>query len=169
MESVALLLLIFFIVVGFAAIFFTTFGTFIMMAGTLLYAVMTDFEIITPKLLGILFVLYVIGELLEFIFTVIGAKKFGASNAAAVGAVAGGVLGAVIGTGFFGIGIIPGTFCGIFLGAFLVEQLLYKEWRRSFNAGVGSLAGRIGSIVAKCFIAIIMVTIIITRVVSVLY
>ncbi|MCA9406709.1 MAG: DUF456 domain-containing protein [Candidatus Omnitrophica bacterium] len=166
METLALIILVVFLITGFAAIFFTTFGTLIMMAGSVLYAYLTSFQILTPKVLLVLLLLYLLGELLEFMFTMVGAKAFGASNAAAFGAVAGGILGAIIGTSFFGVGLIVGTFCGIFLGAFLVEHLKHKEWRRSVKAGIGSLVGRVGSIFTKVCIALVMVVIIVSRIVA---
>lgn len=156
MEIAALALLFISSVVGFAAIFFTTFGTLIIFAGSVLYAFMTNFSIIGVKLLLVLSGLYILGEAFEYIFVIIGAKKFGASNAAIGGAIVGGILGAVLGVGFFGVGLILGTFLGIFFGAFLVEWFIHKDWRRSLKAGAGSIIGRVGSIAAKVFLAIIM-------------
>ena len=87
---------------------------------------------------------------------IIGAKKFGASNKAVIGAVVGGIIGAVLGAGFLGIGIILGTFLGIFLGAFFVEFVVHKDLVKSLRAGTGGLLDRLGSIIAKIIIAIAM-------------
>jgi len=65
MEMLALSLLILFSVVGFFAIFFTTFGTLIILIGSGLYAVMTEFSVITPKVFVLLLTLYLCGEILE--------------------------------------------------------------------------------------------------------
>ncbi len=159
-DTLALIILLLFSLIGFAAIFFTTFGTFIIMLGTLIYAFLTKFTIITIKDLVILLVLYFFGEACEYIFIIIGGKKFGASNKAIIGALIGAIFGAVLGTTLFGIGIIPGTFLGIFLGAFLVELFSKKSFLRSFKAGTGGVIGRVGSIIAKVVIAFIMFTII---------
>ena len=156
MEIVALTLLLILSVIGFVAIFFTTFGTLIIFSGSVLYAVMTNFSVIGVKLLLILGVLYLLGEAFEYIFVIIGAKKFGASNAAIVGAIIGGILGAILGVGFLGVGLILGTFIGIFLGAFLVEWFIHKDLKKSLKAGAGSILGRVGSVAAKVFLAIIM-------------
>jgi len=156
MEIVALILLILFSLAGFAAIFFTTFGTLIILIGSVLYAAMTEFSAINLHTLILLLVLYIIGEMLEYVFVILGAKKFGASNIAAAGAIIGGILGAIFGAAFFGIGIILGTFLGIFLGAFLAEFGVQQDFIKSLKAGAGSIVGRIGSIVAKVFIAFIM-------------
>lgn len=156
MEIAALAILIVFSIVGFLAIFFTTFGTFIIFAGSLLYALMTGFSIIGLKTLFVLFILYLGGEVLEYVFVIMGAKKFGASNAAIVGALVGGFAGAVLGTAFFGIGLIFGALSGVFLGAFMVEFILHRDPIRSLKAGTGSIAGRIGSICVKAAIAVVM-------------
>lgn len=166
MEGLALAILIIFSLVGFAAIFFTTFGTLIMLVGSVLYAILTNFSIIGIRTLLLLLVFYLCGESLEYIFIVIGAKKFGASNAAVIGAIIGGILGAIVGAGFFGIGLILGTFVGIFLGAFLVELFVRKDLVKSFKSGAGGLVGRIGSIVAKVAIAFAMLAIIIFNIVN---
>ncbi len=156
MEIVALTLLLICSIIGFAAIFFTTFGTLIIFSGTVLYAVMTNFSVISVKLLLVLGALYLLGEAFEYIFVIVGAKKFGATNAAIVGAVVGGILGAILGVGLFGVGLILGTFLGIFLGAFLVEWFIHRDLKRSLKAGAGGVIGRVGSIAAKVFLAIIM-------------
>jgi uncharacterized protein YqgC (DUF456 family) len=162
----ALTLLILLSLTGFAAIFFTTFGTLIILAGAIIYALITGLEVITLKTLLILLVVYAFGELIEYFSIIIGAKKFGASNAAVVGAIVGAIPGAVIGSAFFGIGIIFGTFLGIFLGAFLVEFILQRDLIRSLKAGTGGILGRLGSILGKVIIALIMFWIIAASVIG---
>ena len=159
MEIPALALLIVISLIGFVAIFFTTFGTFIILIGAVLYAVLTEFSVLNIKILLVLATLYFIGEVLEYVFIIVGAKKLGASNAAIVGAIAGGIIGAVLGAGFFGIGLIIGTILGIFFGAFVVEFIIQKDLVKSLKAGAGGVLGRIGSIAAKILIAIIMFSI----------
>lgn len=166
MEAFALTILTIFSLAGFTAIFFTTFGTLIILIGAILHALLTNFSIITVKTLLILLVLYLCGEALEYIAVIVGAKKFGASNKAIAGAIIGGIAGAILGTAFFGIGLIFGAFAGIFLGAFLVELIAKKDVVKSIKAGAGGIAGRIGSIIAKVIIAAIMLYIMFGRIVS---
>lgn len=156
MEILALLLLVLFSLVGFTAIFFTTFGTLIIFCGSVLYALLTELSVVDIKTLAILLVLYLFGEATEYLFIIIGAKKFGASNRAIVGAIFGGIIGAILGSMFLGIGLILGTFLGIFLGAFFVEFLVHKDFVKSLKSGAGSVIGRVGSVVAKVLIAIVM-------------
>lgn len=152
----AFILLIVFSLFGFLAIFFTSFGTFIILLGAMLFSWMTEFMIFDAATLIIFFLLYGFGEILEYIFTALGAKSVGASNAAVIGAILGGVVGAMVGVSFFGIGIFAATFLGIFFGAFLMEYLIHRDLERSLFAGLGSLAGRVGSIFVKVAIALVI-------------
>ncbi len=68
MEFLALIILIISIMAGLAAIFFTTFGTLIIVLGCLIYAALTHFGILTAKHLLLLFTLYLCGEVLEYVF-----------------------------------------------------------------------------------------------------
>jgi len=166
MEILALIILIVFGLVGFGAIFFTTFGTLIILIGAILYAFLTGFSILSIKTLIIIFMLYLAGEIFEYLFVILGAKKFGASNKAVIGALIGGILGAIAGVGFLGIGVILGTFLGIFLGALVVELVNHRDLVKSLKAGTGGVLGRVASILVKVAIAGIMFTIIISRIIS---
>jgi len=163
MEILAIAILVISGLIGFAAIFFTTFGTLIILIGTILYSFLTDFLILDIKTLIILLTLYLCGEILEYVFIIIGSKRFGASNPAVIGAIIGGIVGAVVGAPLLGIGLLLGTFLGIFFGAFLVELIIQKDLVKSLKAGLGGIVGRAGSIVAKVIIAVIMFFIIISR------
>jgi hypothetical protein len=158
-------LLAIFSILGFLAIFFTSFGTFIILLGAMLFSWMTEFLIFDPGTLIIFFLLYGLGEILEYVFTAYGAKKAGASNAAVVGAILGGIVGAMFGVTFFGIGVFAATFLGIFFGAFLMEFLMHGNLKQSLFAGLGSLAGRVGSIFVKVAIAFVIYAIMITKIV----
>jgi len=156
METLALVILIIFSLVGFGAIFFTTFGTLIILIGSVLYAILTNFQILSIKSLSILLLLYLCGEVLEYVFIIVGSKKLGASNLAVIGALIGGVLGAIIGAMFLGIGLFLSTLIGIFLGAFLVELIVQRDLIKSAKAAMGGVIGRVLSIGAKVVIAISM-------------
>lgn len=161
-----MVILIVFSLIGFAAIFFTTFGTLIILIGAFLYALLTDFASLTVPGLLVVFTLYLCGEAMEYLCVIIGAKRFGASNAAVAGAIAGGLAGALIGTLLLGAGVILSTFLGIFLGAFLVEYLIQRDLIRSLKAGGGGVLGRVGSIFAKVMIALVMLVFVAYRIVT---
>ncbi len=152
-ELTAFVILLIASLFGFVALFFTTFGTFIIVLGALVYGLMNGFSILGIKSFSFILILYLFGEMLEYVFLVLGTKRLGGSNAAVLGALLGGVGGAFLGTAVLGVGVIIGTFLGIFLGAFAVELLLKKGFKRSVKAGAGSLLGRTASIVAKTLIA----------------
>ncbi len=156
MELFALVILSISFLVGFAAIFFTTFGTLIILFGALTFALLTHFSILTIENMIIVLILYVLGEAMEYFCVIAGAKRYGASNAAVVGALIGAVLGAAVGASFLGMGLVIGAFTGIFLGAFAVELILKKDLALSLKVGVGGVFGRVGSVVAKVFIALAM-------------
>lgn len=164
MEIAALIILIIFSLAGFAGIFFTPVGTFIILAGSIIYAILTGFDIITVRCLIILLLLCICGEALEYAAVIIATKKFGGSNKAALGALIGGIIGAMLGAAFLGIGVILGTFLGIFLGIFLSEVITKKGVVESLKASTGGIIGRFGAIFAKVVIAIIMLIIIGVRV-----
>ena len=58
MEIFALIVLVIFSIAGVVAIFFTTFGTLIVLIGAVLYAFLTGFSIITLKILLVLMLLF---------------------------------------------------------------------------------------------------------------
>lgn len=166
METLALIVLIIFSLTGFAAIFFTTFGTLILLAGAILYAALTGFSIISIKALFFLGALYFVGEVLEYFSIIFGAKQLAASNAAIGGAIVGGIVGAAFGSAFFGVGLIAGAFLGIFAGAFIVELFVQRDLIKSLKAGTGSILGRVGSIFAKLVIAFAMLFILIKGIIN---
>lgn len=156
MEFAAFILLIALSLIGLGAIFFTTFGTFIIMAGAVAFGWMTEFQILDPQTLVLIFILYLFGEFFEYLAVIFGVKKLGASNAAVIGAILGGIFGAFLGVAFFGIGIIPGTLLGIFFGAFLFEWLIHNNVETALKAGIGGVLGRVASVMVKLVIALII-------------
>jgi len=154
MEIAALSILILLFLIGFVCIFFTTFGTLIIFLGAFAFAAMTEFTLIDVPTLIIIFALYLLGEVLEYLLVVVGAKKFGASNWAIAGAIVGGIVGAILGAAFFGVGVILGTFLGLFFGAFFVELFRKRDFVKAVLAGTGAFVGRLGSIAAKVVISI---------------
>lgn len=164
MKILAFTILCLFSITGFAAIFFTTFGTLIIFIGIIIYALLTKFAVIGTNTLAIILILYILGEAAENVFVILGAKRFGASNAAVAGAIIGGIVGAIAGAPLLGVGIILGTFLGIFLGGFLVELFILGDVAKAIKAGAGGIFGRIGSIAVKVVIAIVMIGLVMVRI-----
>lgn len=83
--------------------------------------------------LFILAILTIASLAIDYLASVIGARKLGASWRGVVGA----VLGAMVGVFF----AIPGIIIGPFLGAMAFEMLGGRETKESARAGVGALLG----------------------------
>lgn len=140
-------------------------GTFIILADAALYGWYGGFQEITVKTIIILIALAVIGEVLEFVFGIAGAKKQKASKSAIVGSIIGGIVGAVLGAPFFfGVGSIIGAFLGAFAGAFLIELAKEKGLNQAMQSGRGAFVGRVVGTITKGVIAIAMIAIMLVSV-----
>ena len=91
---------------------------------------------------------------MDYVATVYGAKRLGATWRGAVGAIVGGLIGL-----FFSL---PGILLGPFIGAFLFEMAGGREWRDASKAGVGAtlglLAGALGKL-ACCVAMMVLFTV----------
>lgn len=123
-------------------------GTPIMLAGFILMAWLNGFaDVGIGTLLG-LTALTLLAQLLDFIATAEGARRFGAGR----GAILGATLGLLVGI-FFGI---PGMLLGPFIGAVIGHRMGEATLDASFRAGVGASVGVLIGTVAKIVIGIIM-------------
>ena len=86
---------------------------------------------------------------LDFLAGAFGAKRFGASNRAIIGA----TVGAIVGI-FFGI---PGILIGPFIGAVLGELTAQSDLRTAGRAGIGATVGLALGVAAKLTLAFAMV------------
>lgn len=146
--------------IGLAALVFGLPGTFIILGASLLYGWYGGFEEITLKIIVILVILVLIGELIEFLLGITGSKKYKSSNRAIVGSIVGAIAGGVMGAPFFfGIGAVIGAFVGAFAGAIAVELLLGKSLNESVQSGWGAFLGRVAGTISKGAIAVAMVVI----------
>lgn len=135
-------------------------GNFIAAIGTLLYFVLFGGAFNVPIL--IVFIgLALIGEAIEAVMGLLGAKKYGASKEGMWGAFLGGFIGAILGNL-----IIPviGSFIGIFLGTFFgtlaVEFFIKKrEGAEAATASMGALLGKIVAISTKMSFGLVILII----------
>lgn len=86
---------------------------------------------------------------IDFAASAFGARKFGASPRAVIGA----GLGALVGI-FFGL---PGLLLGPFVGAVVGELSAHRELRQAGKAGLGTWIGLLLGSVAKVTLAFLMV------------
>ena len=164
MEAVVTLFFVIGIFLSWIFIFFGGFGTLLILLFSFLYALLTHFEIITPKILLALALIYLTGEIFDYVFIILGAKVSGASKKTAWGAIIGGLIGAALSLANFGVSIIPLTIAGIFIGAFLVELREKRDFFRAFLAGTGSSLGRIGASFFKAVLGLVMLVIVVSRI-----
>ena len=95
-----------------------------------------------------LIVLTLFSVVLDYVASIYGAKRLGATWRGALGAGIGGVVGM-----FFGI---PGMIVGPFVGATLLEIMGGYEFRKASKAGVGATLGLLAGAIGKCAVCVAM-------------
>jgi uncharacterized protein YqgC (DUF456 family) len=108
-------------------------GAPVLFAGLLVAAWADDFAYVGWGMLAILGVLALLTYIADFAATALGAKRFGASNRAIVGAAIGGFVGL-----FFGL---PGVLVGPFVGAVIGELSAQRSLDAATRAGIGGTIG----------------------------
>ena len=135
-------------------------GNFIILILSTALAWYYNFEIIKIKILIVLLVLAILGEVLEFALGIIGSKKRKSSNKAIIGSIIFSILGAILfAPVFFGFGAIIGAFAGAFTGAFVIEYLNKRNTNAAYQSGIGAFRGRLGGTLVKGVIGVTMITI----------
>ncbi len=124
-------------------------GIALVFAGLFLAAWAEDFSRVGATALTIIGVLALLGWTVDFLASLLGAKRAGASPQALVGA----TLGAIVGL-FFGI---PGLILGPFVGAVAGEFIARRELLQAGKVGLGTWIGLVFAAVAKIVIAFLMV------------
>jgi uncharacterized protein len=124
-------------------------GPPLIVAGALVYAFATNWTPIGIGRLIILGVLAVLAYVLSHVAGALGAKRFGGSWWAVVGA----LVGAVVGVFFGPLGLLFGPVIGAIAGEFLRSGNLEGSTR----SGIGALVGLAAGIVANLGLAIVMV------------
>jgi uncharacterized protein YqgC (DUF456 family) len=110
---------------------------------------------ISNLFLAVLVLLTGLSLLLDFVASVLGAKKFGATWRGMAGAVIGGVVGL-----FFSL---PGIILGPFLGAMILEMTGDKEFKIAAKAGAGAVVGLLLGVVGKFSICVMMIALFATN------
>lgn len=132
-------------------------GTFIVWGGVFFCAVFNKFNTVGLWLI-ILFLLFaVLGELIEYFSSVMGARRFGASKKGIIGSLIGAIAGGIVFSVFFiGIGTVIGIFLGTFAGAFAGEYISGKNIASSGKAGFGAFLGRAAAVGIKMIIILVI-------------
>ncbi len=124
-------------------------GAPILFGGLVLAAWAEDFAYVGWGWLSLIGGLAVLTYVVDFAATALGAKRFGASRRAVIGA----TVGAIVGI-FFGI---PGILLGPFLGAVLGELSAQRTLPEAGRAGLGAALGLAAGIAVKLTLAFAMV------------
>lgn len=163
------IILFFFLLVSFFGLISHVFGlpgNFIILGASFLVAWYGGFHNVTVATLIVLLALALIGELIEFVLGIYGAKRYKSSNKAIAGSIVFGIAGGIIGFPFFlGVGAVIGAFVGAFIGAFLVDLYLQKNMDKAMKSGWGAFIGRIGGTVSKAAVGMAMIVITLVSVV----
>jgi uncharacterized protein len=124
-------------------------GAPLLFLGLLLGAWADDFRYVGLWTLLALAGMAALTYLVEFLFSALGARRYGGSRRAMAGAALGGLVGL-----FFGI---PGIVLGPFLGAVLGELSLQRTLEQAGRAGLGTVVGMALGVAGKLAIGIAMV------------
>ncbi len=124
-------------------------GALLVFAGLFLAAWAQDFTRVGVWGLAIIGALMALSFAVDFIASMLGAKRVGASPKALIGAAVGGLIGV-----FFGL---PGILLGPFIGAVLGELIARGGFAQAARVGVGTWLGLLVAAVAKLVIAFLMI------------
>jgi uncharacterized protein len=87
---------------------------------------------------------------MDYLATLYGAKRFGATKKGMIGAIVGGIVGL-----FFNL---PGIILGPFIGAVVFEMIGGREWKPALKAGVGATLGLFAGAIGKLVCCLSMMT-----------
>jgi len=124
-------------------------GALLVFGGLFLAAWAHDFTRVGPWGLAVIGALLALAFAVDFIASVAGAKRVGASPKALLGAAIGGLIGV-----FFGL---PGLLLGPFIGAVLGELIARGGFAQAARVGIGTWLGLVFAAVAKLVIAFLMI------------
>src|SRR6478672_443879 len=120
-------------------------GALLVFAGLFLAAWADGFARVGLVALVIIGVLGALSFVADFVATLLGAKRVGASPQALVGATVGGIVGIFLG--------LPGMILGPFVGAVLGELLARRRVGQAAKVGLGTWLGLLAAAVAKVVLA----------------
>src|SRR5215208_2439860 len=150
-------------------------GVPLIFISALVYAIVTDFAVVSGLTIVLLGVFAAIALVLDFVATAYGARRFGASGWGTVGGAIGGIVGALVGALFLGIGALFGLILGTIGGVFAGEYLRRREgrpagegvppeaqpgrwdWRQASRAAGGVLIGYMVSVVTQGVLGLLSV------------
>jgi uncharacterized protein YqgC (DUF456 family) len=101
-------------------------------------------------ILTMLVLITALALVMDYLASVYGAKRFGATKKGMAGAIVGGIVGL-----FFNL---PGILLGPFIGASLFEMIGGRNWKPAMKAGLGATLGLFAGAVGKLVCCLSMMT-----------
>ena len=130
-------------------------GNWILLLATIGYAYLTEFKALTLPTVLMLSGAILVGELIEFVAALMGAKKQRASRWTMAGTIFGGLIGAMLGTMVLPlIGSIIGAAAGVFAVAYGIERYVSGNDEQATKVAKGALIGQLIGMLSKLCIAI---------------
>ncbi len=124
-------------------------GVPLIFAGLFLAAYLGDFQRIGWRTLTALGVLAALALIIDFVASLLGAKRAGASKLALIGAAIGSIIG--IFSGLWGLLIFP------FIGAVIGEWIVRQKLGQASRVGLATWLGMMVGVLAKLAIALAMI------------
>ena len=124
-------------------------GAPLIFAGLLLAAWIEDFNHVGVWTIVVLAVIALLTSAVDFWATMFGAKRFGASKRAVIGAILGVIVGIFLG--------FPGVIFGPFIGAVIGELSARRDLQQATRAGVGATIGVVLGAALKLAMAFAMI------------
>ena len=126
-------------------------GAMLIVAGLVVGAWADNFTKVSVWTLVVIGIIGAASYLVDFAAAALGAKKFGASPRAMVGAGLGTLLGLFLG--------LPGIIIGPFLGAIIGELTVHRDLAKVGKAGLAAWVGFVAGMAVKVGIAFLMIAI----------
>lgn len=123
----------------------------------LCYALLTGFQDISREFLFSSAILVLVITILQYVFTVYGAKRFGASRWGTFGAFVGMVVGLFLGS-------VVGIIVGPLIGAVGFELLVGKTFSQSLKAGLGTFIGFVFGTISQLIASVVLIGLFVYRV-----
>ena len=124
-------------------------GTILVLAGIVLGAWLDDFTRVKPWVVAIIAMLALIAWATDYVATVMGAKKAGASTLAIVGAALGTIVGIFMGL----VGVLFMPFVGAVIGEFIAQ----RNARQAAKVGLATWLGLLVGTVVKLALVFMMI------------
>ncbi len=136
-------------------------GNWLILFAAIGYAWYDGFQHLEYAALSIIAVIFISGEILEFVSGIIGARRKKAAKRTIPAAMLGAFIGGIWGTGMLPLlGSLAGAVLGAYAAAAIAEYSKVKDWDAAQEVALGVAKGQFAGAVLKLFAAVGMVAVI---------